>query len=70
MNQLALPLEALKCLLGVVYPLVPCTLTAATLNWYQRPGRISASHTRSSEVYIKNPGFSTTHRRYSVMLYL
>lgn len=49
------PLEDLKCLLGVVYPLVPWTLTAATLNWYQRPGRMSVNHTRSSDVYSTEP---------------
>lgn len=37
------PLLEWKCLLGVVKPLVPWRLTAATLNWYQRPGRTSDS---------------------------
>lgn len=37
------PLLEWMCLLGVVNPLVPRVLTAATLNWYQRPGRMSVS---------------------------
>lgn len=45
------PLEERKCLLGAVKPLVPCTLTAATRNWYQRLARVSGSRTRSSVVW-------------------
>lgn len=37
------PLLAWICLLGVVKPRVPRVLVAATLNWYQRPGRMSPS---------------------------
>lgn len=37
------PLLEWMCLLGVVKPRVPRVLTAATLNWYQRPGRMSES---------------------------
>lgn len=45
------PLLAWMCLLGVVKPLVPRVLLAATLNWYQRPGRMSPSLARCSVVW-------------------
>lgn len=45
------PLLAWICLLGVVKPLVPRVLVAATLNWYQRPGRMSTSLAPSSVVW-------------------
>lgn len=45
------PLLAWICLLGVVKPLVPRVLVAATLNWYQRPGRMSPSLALSSVVW-------------------
>lgn len=48
------PLEERKCLLGAVKPLVPCTFTAATRNWYQRLARVSGSRTRSSVVWGEN----------------
>lgn len=44
------PLEERKCLLGAVKPRVPCTLMAATRNWYHLLGRRSASCTLSSVV--------------------
>lgn len=45
------PLEERKCLLGAVKPLVPCTFTAATRNWYHLLARMSGSRTRSSVVW-------------------
>ena len=55
------PLEERKCLLGAVKPRVPCTLTAATLNWYHLLALMSASWTRSSAVWGTDGGGA--HRR-------
>lgn len=49
-----LPLVEWTCRLGVVKPRVPRLLTAATLNWYQRPGRMSVSLAPCSVVYEKS----------------
>lgn len=56
------PLLAWMCLLGVVKPLVPRVLVAATLNWYQRPGRMSPSLAPCSVVWDIRERGENPHR--------